>query len=123
MLMSAADYRESLRRYRPTVYVDGNHVADVADEPSLAPGINALGVSYDFALRESTQALFRARVSGIDAPVNRMLAIPYSSADLLDKLEAVPWYVRRRLRAALALPRSAKSFTDPSLRSDEIAAD
>lgn len=26
MLMSAADYRESLRRYHPVVYVDGHRV-------------------------------------------------------------------------------------------------
>ena len=55
MLMSAADYRESLRRYRPVVYVDGQRIDSVADEPLLAPGVNGIGVSYDFALRESTQ--------------------------------------------------------------------
>ena len=32
MLMSAADYRESLRRYRPRVFVDGQRVESVADE-------------------------------------------------------------------------------------------
>src|SRR5258708_6019315 len=89
MLMSAAEYRESLRRYRPNVYVDGRQVTSVADEPSLAPGVNAIGVSYDFALRESTQALMRAHVPEFDGPINRMLAMPRNSADLLNKLEAV----------------------------------
>ena len=49
MLMTAADYRESLRRYRPRVFVDGRAVDSVADEPLLAPGIAAIGVTYDFA--------------------------------------------------------------------------
>jgi 4-hydroxybutyryl-CoA dehydratase/vinylacetyl-CoA-Delta-isomerase len=49
--MSSADYRESLRRYKPTVYVDGQRIESVADAPSLQPGINALGLTYDFALR------------------------------------------------------------------------
>ena len=89
MLMSAADYRESLRRLHPVVHVDGRRIESVADEPALAPGINAIGVSYDFALRESTQALMRAEVSDFDGPINRMLAMPRSSADLLNKLEAV----------------------------------
>jgi len=89
MLMSAADYRESLRRYRPVVYVDGRRVDSVADEPALAPGVNAIGVTYDLALRESTQPLLRASVPEAPAPVNRMLALPRSSADLLNKLEAV----------------------------------
>ncbi len=31
-LMSSADYRESLRRYRPMVFVDGRRVDSVADE-------------------------------------------------------------------------------------------
>ncbi len=89
MLMSAADYRESLRRYRPVVYVDGRRVESVADEPAFAPGVNAIGVTYDLALRESTQPLLRASVPEAPAPVNRMLAPPRSSADLLNKLEAV----------------------------------
>ena len=38
MLMSGADYRESLRSYKPRVFVNGNAVASVADEPLLAPG-------------------------------------------------------------------------------------
>ncbi len=89
MLMSAADYRESLRRLHPVVYVDGRRVESVADEPSLAPGVNAIGVSYDFALRESTSHLMRTPGPDFDGPINRMLAIPRSSADLLNKLEAV----------------------------------
>ncbi len=49
-LMSGADYRESLRRLRPRVFVDGQAVASVADAPALRPGVAALAVSYDFAL-------------------------------------------------------------------------
>ena len=35
MLMSGNDYRESLRRYRPKVYLDGREVRSVADEPQI----------------------------------------------------------------------------------------
>ena len=48
-IMSAEEYRESLRSYSPTVYVDGDLIESVADEPRLAPGIRAVGVTYDFA--------------------------------------------------------------------------
>jgi 4-hydroxybutyryl-CoA dehydratase / vinylacetyl-CoA-Delta-isomerase len=89
MLMSSADYRESLRALHPVVYVNGRRVESVVDEPLLAPGVNAIGVSYDLALRESTQALMRAVGPDHDGPINRMLAIPRSSADLLNELEAV----------------------------------
>ncbi|MGZ9075394.1 MAG: 4-hydroxyphenylacetate 3-hydroxylase N-terminal domain-containing protein, partial [Burkholderiaceae bacterium] len=87
MLMSSQDYRESLRRLRPRVYVDGHAVESVADEASLAPGVNALGLSYDYALRENLAPVMRARAGTHE--INRMNAIPSSSQDLLNKLEAV----------------------------------
>src|SRR3954470_15736116 len=89
MLMTAGGYRESLRAYRPRVFVNGRAVASVADEPLLAPGINGIGVTYDFALRESSPNLLRCEGADYDGPINRMLAIPRNSADLLNKLEAV----------------------------------
>ncbi len=87
MLMSSRDYSESLRRYRPRVYVDGRLIESVADEPALTPGVNAIGLSYDFALREPLAPVMRAKAGQHD--INRMNAIPASSQDLLNKLEAV----------------------------------
>ena len=52
-LMSGEQYRESLRRLKPVVYVDGQRVESVADEPALRPGVNALAFTYDFALDET----------------------------------------------------------------------
>ncbi len=89
MLMSAADYRESLRRYRPRVFVNGQRVESVADEPLLAPGIAAVGVTYDFALKEQHLPLMTARQGTSGKTVNRMLHICETSTDLLYKLEAV----------------------------------
>lgn len=87
MLMSDAEYRESLRALKPTVYVDGRAVTSVADEPALAPGVNAVGLTYAFALREDTAPAMR--VDGPGGAYNRMLHVPGSDADLLQKLEAV----------------------------------
>ena len=39
MLMSAAEYRESLNRYTPRVFVDGQRIERVSVAPQLAPGI------------------------------------------------------------------------------------
>jgi 4-hydroxybutyryl-CoA dehydratase/vinylacetyl-CoA-Delta-isomerase len=91
MLMSGHDYRESLRRYRPHVYVDGRRVESVADEPALAPGVNAIALTYDFALREDLAPVMRASRADLGGgrAVNRMNAIPATSQDLLNKLEAV----------------------------------
>ncbi len=89
MFMNAAEYRESLRRHSPRVFVDGARIESVADAPQLQPGINALGVSYDFALRDELAPIMRAVQASSGKTVNRMLHVDQSSADLLNKLEAV----------------------------------
>lgn len=89
MLMTAADYRESLRRYKPRVFVNGDKIENVADEPRLAPGINAIGVAYDFAHKKEHELLMTARQGTSGKTVNRMLHIDENSTDLLYKLEAV----------------------------------
>ena len=57
MLMTGEEYRESLRRYRPRVFVDGDRVESVADESRLRPGINALAITYEYALDPRYRAL------------------------------------------------------------------
>ena len=89
MLMSAADFRDSLRAYRPRVFIDGRRIESVADEPLLAPGIAAVGVAYDFAKMAEHRQLMTARQGTSGKTVNRMAHIDESSTDLLYKLEAV----------------------------------
>jgi len=87
--MSGNDYRESLRRYRPTVHLDGRLLESVADSRELQPGINALAVTYDFARDPRKAPLMTALQTSRGQTVNRMLHIDESAADLLNKLEAV----------------------------------
>ena len=89
MLISSAEYRESLRRYHPVVYLDGDRVDSVADEPRLLPGINAIGLTYDFALRPELTAVMTVASTRSGKAVNRMMHLPSTGADLLNKLEAV----------------------------------
>ena len=89
MFMSGAEYRDSLRAYKPRVFVNGQTVESVADEPLLAPGIAAIGVTYDFAKAPEHAALMTARQATSGKTVNRMLHINETSTDLLYKLEAV----------------------------------
>jgi 4-hydroxybutyryl-CoA dehydratase/vinylacetyl-CoA-Delta-isomerase len=89
MLMTAADYRDSLRGLHPRVFVNGQRVESVPDEPLLAPGINGVGVTYDFAHKAEHKALMTAVQGTSGKTVNRMLHIDESSTDLLYKLEAV----------------------------------
>ncbi len=89
MLMDAAGYRESLRAYQPRVFVGGQRVESVADEPMLLPGINGIGVTYDLAHEEAYRPIMTAVQGSSGKTVNRMLHIDASSSDLLAKLEAV----------------------------------
>ncbi|HEY2558207.1 MAG TPA: 4-hydroxyphenylacetate 3-hydroxylase N-terminal domain-containing protein [Caldimonas sp.] len=88
MLISSQQYRESLRRYKPRVTVDGRAVESVADEPMFAPGIAAVGVSYDFALDPQFEKIMTATERSSGQRVNRMLHVNRTADDLLDKLEA-----------------------------------
>ncbi|GEO14815.1 4-hydroxyphenylacetate 3-hydroxylase family protein [Microvirga aerophila] len=89
MMMTAADYRESLRAYRPRVFVNGSAVESVADEPLLAPGVNAVGITYDLAHKTEHLPIMTARQGSSGKTVNRMLHINETSTDLLYKLEAI----------------------------------
>ncbi|MDH4051302.1 MAG: 4-hydroxyphenylacetate 3-hydroxylase [Rubrivivax sp.] len=88
-LLTGAEYRESLRRYQPVVYVDGQRVDSVPDAAALQPGINALAVSYDFARDPAKAPLMTALQASRGRRVNRMLHVNESAGDLLNKLEAV----------------------------------
>src|SRR3546814_16263078 len=87
--MLVAYFRDRLRRVCPRVFVNGRQVDSVADDPELAPGVNAIGVTYDFALKAEHRPLMIARQHTSGRDVNRMLHINRSTQDLLNKLEAV----------------------------------
>jgi 4-hydroxybutyryl-CoA dehydratase / vinylacetyl-CoA-Delta-isomerase len=89
MLMSSQEYEESLRQYRPKVFVDGRRVESVVDEPAFRPGVNAVGLTYDYALRDEYKPIMTATQASSGKVVNRLLHINTSSGDLLNKLEAV----------------------------------
>ena len=89
MFLSSEGYRESLRALSPRVFVDGERIDSVADSPVLAPGVNAVGLTYDFALEPAYRNLMVATQHTSGAEVNRMLHLNQTPQDLINKLEAV----------------------------------
>jgi 4-hydroxybutyryl-CoA dehydratase/vinylacetyl-CoA-Delta-isomerase len=87
--MSGDDFRESLRRYKPRVFLDGRLVDNVVDERGFAPGINAIALTYDYALKEQYAPIMTAVQHTSGKRVNRLTHINTSAGDLLNKLEAV----------------------------------
>ena len=88
-LMSGDDFRESLRRYKPRVFLDGQRVESVVDERGFGPGINAIALTYDYALKAKYAPIMTAVQHTSGKTVNRLSHINTSSGDLLNKLEAV----------------------------------
>ena len=88
-LMTGDEYRESLRRSSPVVHVNGRRIDCVADEPLLAPGINAIAVTYDVAHRADAAPLALAVEQSTGKTVSRFLHIDRTADDLLAKLELV----------------------------------
>jgi len=88
-LMTGDAYRESLRRLKPRVFVDGRRIESVADAPELVPGVNALAYTYDFALKQELAPIALATQTSRGRIVPRMLHVNEAAGDLLNKLEAV----------------------------------
>lgn len=89
MLLSSDDYRESLRACSPRVFVKGQQVESVPDSPWFAPGINAIGVTYDYARDPAHQHLSTALDDHGATRIDRFLHINRDRDDLLAKLEYV----------------------------------
>ncbi|MGH7807249.1 MAG: 4-hydroxyphenylacetate 3-hydroxylase family protein, partial [Thermodesulfobacteriota bacterium] len=81
------EYVESLKRLNPTVYIRGKLVNSVPDEPLLRPGINAISLTYDYALRTEYKDIMIATSHITGKEVNRLLHINTNRDDLLKKLE------------------------------------
>jgi 4-hydroxybutyryl-CoA dehydratase / vinylacetyl-CoA-Delta-isomerase len=71
MFINAAEYRESLRAYSPRVFVNGQAVESVADEPLLAPGVSAVGITYDLAHKPEHSPIMTGRQGTSGKTVNR----------------------------------------------------
>ncbi len=89
MFLSGDGYRESLRALKPRVFVDGERIESVADAPVLAPGVNAVALTYDFALIDAYRPLMVATSHTSGHEVNRMVHLDRTPQDLINKLEAV----------------------------------
>ena len=89
MMKSTEEYRDSLRSYNPRVFIDGRQIENVADEPLLQPGINGIGITYDYASKSEFAPLMLAREQETGKMVNRLLHIDRTTDDLLAKLEAI----------------------------------
>lgn len=82
-----AEYIESLRKMKPTVYMFGEKIENVVDNPRIRAGINATGATYELANSEKYRDLLTTVSPFIDEPINRFTLPPQSIADLVARVK------------------------------------
>jgi len=83
------EYRESLRKLKPTVYIKGKKINSVADEPQLEPGVNAISLTYEYQQKPEHKNVMTSTSHITGKEVSRLLHINTNTDDLLKKLEMV----------------------------------
>jgi Aromatic ring hydroxylase len=79
------EYIESLRKMKPTVYMFGERVTDVVDNPRLRPAIEATAETYEAARLYPDSVVTMSPLIG--EPVNRYTLPPASIEDLVARVK------------------------------------
>lgn len=86
-IMTKDEYIESIRKLKPTVFMFGEKITNVVDNPRLRAGIEATGATYELAEKEEYRDLFVTTSPLINEPVNRFTLPPGSIEDLVARVK------------------------------------
>ena len=86
-VMTKEQYLKSLRKMTPTVYMFGEKVENVVDNPRLRAGIEATAATYELAEKEPQKDLLVTQSPLIDESVNRFTLPPGSIEDLVARVK------------------------------------
>lgn len=85
MLMTSKQYEESLRKLNPVVYMFGERIVNVVDNPIIRPSMNAVAKTYEMAHLAEFEHVMTA-VSHISGEkINRFTHIHQNTEDLVTK--------------------------------------
>jgi len=84
-MMTAEQYEESLRRLNLVVYMFGNKLDNVVDDPIIRPFMQAVAITYDMAQRPEHEDLMTATSHITGKKINRFTHVHQSIADLVKK--------------------------------------
>jgi len=85
MLMTAAQYEDSLRRLKLKVYMFGQRVENVVDDPIIRPSMNAVAMTYALAHVPEYQDIMTATSHISGNTINRFTHIHQHTDDLVKK--------------------------------------
>lgn len=86
-LMTKAEYIESLRKMKPTVYMFGEKIENPVDNARIRAGIEATGATYELAEDPDYRDLIVTKSTLIDEPINRFNNPPRSIEDLVARVK------------------------------------
>lgn len=87
MLMTGAEYVESLRKLKTRVYMFGEQVENWVDHPVIKPSINCVAMTYELAHNPEYADLMTATSSLTGEKVNRFGHLHQSTDDLRKKVK------------------------------------
>ena len=87
MLMTGAQYIESLRKLNTRVYMFGEKIENWVDHPMIRPSINCVAVTYDLAQDPQYADLMTAKSNLTGETVNRFGHLHQSTDDLRKKVK------------------------------------
>ncbi len=86
-LKTREEYLESIREMNPTVYMFGERITNVLDNPRLRAGIEATAATYEIAHMDEFRDLVVTESPLINEPVNRFTLPPGSIEDLVARVK------------------------------------
>lgn len=87
MLMTGAEYIESIRRLNTKVYIMGERVENFVDHPLIRPAMNSIAMTYDLAHDEQYEDLMTATSNLTGKKINRFGHLHQSNEDLIKKVK------------------------------------
>ncbi len=87
MLMTGAEYIQSLRELKTRVYLFGEKIENWVDHPMIRPSIECVAVTYDLAQKEEFADLMTATSGLTGKRINRFNHLHQSTADLIKKVK------------------------------------
>ncbi|MBW1785037.1 MAG: 4-hydroxybutyryl-CoA dehydratase [Deltaproteobacteria bacterium] len=87
-LMNGDEYKESIKKVKSILYVQGKQVHDYWDHPAIIPTIETVAAAYDLSFsehRECTTAISHLT----DEPISRFINIAQNAEDLLKRQQQI----------------------------------
>lgn len=86
-LMTGEQYVESMRKLDLKVYMFGEQIENVVDNPILRPSLNSVKMTYDLAQKPEYQDLMTVESPYTHERINRFTHIHQSTEDLMNKVK------------------------------------